>query len=344
MGSDVPNIVVVGFGYWGPNMARNFAHIGSANLTGICDGNPLMLEKAKIAHPGVKLYDSYDEVLRDDSVDAVVIATPVSTHAPLALKALEADKHILVEKPLAGNYHDALSVVEAAEKSGKVLLVDHTFCYQGAIRKIKELIDSHQLGDLYYFDSVRVNLGLIQRDVSVLWDLAVHDLSIIGYWIKEEPVAVSCTGSSHFEGKPEDVAYLTLFYSGGFIAHVHVNWLSPVKLRTTLLGGEKKMIVFDDLDPVEKIKVYDRGVVVEDNPVGDNLAPLAYRRTGDIWMPQFDMTEAIKVEAEHFVNCIRGKESPITGGKDALRIVKILEAAEKSLRLKGEPVNLEGDR
>jgi predicted dehydrogenase len=299
-----------------------------------------MLDRARSAHPTVKLFDSYDDVLNDESVDGVVIATPVSTHAPLALKALAAEKHILVEKPLAGNYTDALRVVEKAEELGKVLLVDHTFCYQGAIRKIKELIDSGHLGDLYYFDSVRINLGLIQRDVSVLWDLAVHDLSIIGYWIKDDPIAVSCTGSSHFESKQEDVAFMSLFYTNGFIAHVHVNWLSPVKLRTTLLGGEKKMIVFDDLDPVEKIKVYDRGVVVNNQPVGDNLAPLAYRRTGDIWMPQFDMTEAIKIEAEHFVRCIQGYEKPITGGRAALKIVRILEAAAQSMKESGNPVKL----
>jgi predicted dehydrogenase len=340
MSTEIPNIAIIGFGYWGPNLARNFANISSGRLVGICDGNPKMLDRARSAHPTVKLFDSYDDVLNDESVDGVVIATPVSTHAPLALKALAAEKHILVEKPLAGNYTDALRVVEKAEELGKVLLVDHTFCYQGAIRKIKELIDSGHLGDLYYFDSVRINLGLIQRDVSVLWDLAVHDLSIIGYWIKDDPIAVSCTGSSHFESKQEDVAFMSLFYTNGFIAHVHVNWLSPVKLRTTLLGGEKKMIVFDDLDPVEKIKVYDRGVVVNNQPVGDNLAPLAYRRTGDIWMPQFDMTEAIKIEAEHFVRCIQGYEKPITGGRAALKIVRILEAAAQSMKESGNPVKL----
>ncbi len=332
-------IAVVGFGYWGPNLCRNFNETPGAVLAAICDLSPKNREVAQSRYPHARVTDSFDSLLEDPTIDAIVIATPVSTHAPLALKALAAGKHVLVEKPLAGSVKEAQDVVEAAEKSGKVLLVDHTFCYMGAVQKVKELIDTGVLGELYYLDSVRVNLGLIQHDVSVIWDLAVHDLSIFGFWVPQDPLRVSCTGCGHIEGLPEDVAYMTLFYPNNLIAHIHVNWLSPVKLRTTLVGGSQKMVVFDDLDPVEKIKVYDRGVVKREEMTGPNQIPLAYRRTGDIWMPQFDMTEALKAEAAHFVRCIEQGEQPLTGGRAALRIVRILEAAERSMKAQGASVD-----
>lgn len=337
------NIAVTGYGYWGPNLARNFAQTPGACLAAICDLSEANLAKAKSLYPNTALTTDFDALIADPGIDAVVIATPVSTHAPLAVKALEAGKHVLVEKPLAESSAEAKRVVDAAKAAGKVLLVDHTFVYMGAVQKVRDLIQSGELGDLYFFDSVRVNLGLFQHDVSVIWDLAVHDLSIAGYWLPGAPKAVSCTAAAHVDGLPHDVAYLTLIYDNNLIAHIHVNWLSPIKLRTMLVGGSNKMVVFDDLDPVEKIKVYDRGIVKKEDLVGTNQVPLAYRRTGDIWMPQFDMTEALKVEAQHFVRCITEGEKPRTDGEAALRIVRILEAAEQSMKLNGQAVELKED-
>ena len=333
-------IAVVGYGYWGPNLARNFAETKGAELAAVCDMRPEMLRQAKARFPSLKVTTSFDELLTDSSIDALAIATPVSTHANLALRAIKAGKHVLVEKPLAADSRQAQAVVDAAHKHRRVLLVDHTFVYMGAVRKVKQMLDEKALGELYYYDSVRVNLGLFQHDVSVIWDLAVHDLSIIGYWIPQAPTAVSCLGTAHLKGHPVDVAYLTLLYDHEFIAHIHVNWLSPVKIRRTLLGGKDKTIVFDDLDPIEKIKIYNRGVTRRDDLVGRDKVPLAYRRTGDIWIPQFEMTEALRVEAEHFVRCITESEEPITGGREALRIVHILEAAEESLRRRGAAVDV----
>lgn len=333
-------IGVVGYGYWGPNLVRNFAKTEGAELRAVCDTRPQVLEEAQARFPTVNCTTVFDDLLNSADIDAIVIATPVSTHAELALAALKAGKHLLVSKPLAGNSRDAARVVDEAERCGLVLLVDHTFVYMGAVRKVRELVASKQLGDLYYYDSVRVNLGLYQHDVSVIWDLAVHDLSIIGFWVPQRPIAVSCTGVAHVEGHPQDVAYVTLHYDNNFIAHIHVNWLSPVKVRRTLLGGSKKMVVFDDLDPVEKIKIYDRGITRRDDLTGSGLAPIAYRRTGDILIPQVDLTEALAVEAAHFIRCISDDEVPVTDGRSGLLIVQILEAAEESMRQKGAAVTL----
>lgn len=337
-------VAVVGYGYWGPNLARNFAETPGAELVAVCDTRASNLDSVRTRFPFAKCTTDFDEVCADPGINAVVIATPVSTHAPLALKALRAGKHVLVTKPIAATSADARAMVEEAEKLGLVLLVDHTFVYMGAVQRVGSLVRSGELGDLFYFDSVRVNLGLYQRDVSVLWDLAVHDLSIIGSWVDAEPRAVSCIASGHVKGHPQDVAYLTLLYDDDFIAHVNVNWLSPVKIRRTLLAGTKKMVVFDDLDPVEKIKVYDRGITHKPELVGTDLVPLAYRRTGDIWMPQFDLTEALRVEAEHFVRCVTEGERPLSDGRSGLRVVQILEAAEKSILDGGRAVPLERGR
>lgn len=332
---------VVGYGYWGPNLVRNFAEMNGVEVAAVCDTNPDVLGQLAKRFPAVARTTDYQALLRNPAIDAVVIATPVSTHADLAMGALEAGKHVLVSKPLAANSRDARRVVEEAERRRLVLLVDHTFVYMGAVQKVGELVEAGHLGDLYYFDSVRVNLGLYQHDVSVIWDLAVHDLSIIGSWIPRRPRAVSCLAVGHVESHPEDVAYLTLLYEHSLIAHIHVNWLSPVKIRRTLLGGSKKMVVFDDLDPVEKIKVYDRGITRKSDLVGSELIPIAYRRTGDVWIPQFDMTEALRTEAEHFIRCITEGEAPRTGGRSALQVVEILEAAECSMRQLGRAVPLE---
>lgn len=333
-------LAIVGYGYWGPNLARNFAETKGAELVAVCDTRPEMLKQALARFPAIKVTSSYDELLADHALDAVAIATPVSTHADLALRALAAGKHVLVEKPLAVDSRQALSVVAAAQRHQRVLLVDHTFVYMGAVRKVKEMLEEGTLGELYYYDSVRVNLGLFQHDVSVIWDLAVHDLSIISYWIPKLPKAVSCLGAAHVHGHPIDVAYLTLLYDHEFIAHIHVNWLSPVKIRRTLLSGKNKMIVFDDLDPIEKIKVYDRGVAKRDDLIGSGKVPLVYRRTGDVWIPQLELTEALRVETEHFVRCITKGEEPITGGHEALRVIRILEAAEQSLHQRGAAVDV----
>lgn len=334
-------IAIVGYGYWGPNLVRNFSETKGAEVAAVCDLRPKVLEQVRTRYPKVDVTTNYDDVLRDSSIDAVAIATPVGTHADLAIKALQANKHVLVEKPLSGNSVDARRVVDEAKQRNRVLMVDHTFVYMGAVQKIRQLVASGELGDMLYFDSVRVNLGLYQPDVSVIWDLAVHDLSILQCWIPRTPRAVSCVGVAHLEGHPVDVAYLTLFYDDNLIAHVHVNWLSPVKVRRTLLGGSKKMIVFDDLDPMEKIRVYDRGVTKQEDLIGSGQIPIAYRRTGDVWMPQFDMTEALRVEAAHFVKCVTEGEKPMTNGEVALQIVEILETAEKSMRQQGQAIPLE---
>jgi predicted dehydrogenase len=333
-------VAVIGYGYWGPNLARNFHEAPGAELAAIVDLNEKALATASVRYPSAKCTSQLEEVLSDPRIDAVAIATPVASHTSLALQAFSAGKHVLVEKPIAASVADAKKVVAAAEQAGKVLLVDHTFVYMGAVRKVKDLIDRGELGDLYYFDSVRVNLGLFQHDVSVLWDLAVHDLSIVGAWIPQRPKSVSCISVGHVAESPDDVAYLTLLYENNLVAHVHVNWLSPVKIRRMLLGGSDKMVVFDDLDPVEKIKIYDRGITRKEDLVGTGQIPLAYRRTGDVLMPQFDMTEALRVEVDHFVRCIEHGEKPLTGGAEALQIIEILEAAEQSNREQGRMVTL----
>jgi predicted dehydrogenase len=329
---------IVGYGYWGPNLARNFAELDTAEVVAICDTREKELARAGMRHPRARCVTEFDGLLGDQDIDAVVIATPVATHRDLAVAALRAGKHVLVTKPLAATSTDADEIVAAAREAGRVLLVDHTFVYMGAVQKIRSLVGSGELGTLYYFDSVRVNLGLYQRDVSVLWDLAVHDLSIIASLIDERPRAVSCIASAHLDGHPPDMGYMTLLYDSKFVAHVHVNWLSPIKVRRTLIGGSRKMILFDDLDPVEKIKVYDRGVTPREPLVGSGEIPIVYRRTGDVWIPQFDMTEALRVEAQHFVDCILNGAAPRTDGRSAADIVRILEAAERSAAEAGRAV------
>ena len=332
---------MVGYGYWGPNLARNFIEVDGSSLIAICDERAEKRDIASVRHPGVKVVADVEDIFRDDKIDAVAIATPISTHADLAIRALKAGKHVLVEKPLAGTVDEAKRIVEAAETAGRTLMVDHTFVYMGAVRKVKEIIEAGDLGDLYYVDSVRVNLGLFQHDASVVWDLAVHDLSIMSSWVAAPPIAVSCVAVSHVAGLPDDVAYLTIYYPGSLIGHIHVNWLSPVKVRRTIIAGSEKTIVFDDLALDEKIKLYSRGVTRKEELVGDNLIPLAYRRTGDIWIPQFDQTEALRVMAGHFIHCCRSGERPLTGGPEGLQIVRMLEAAERSVSQGGSRVALE---
>jgi predicted dehydrogenase len=290
--------------------------------------------------PGVKVTTDPDELINDPTVDAVVIATPVSSHFELAYKALTAGKHALVEKPLTTTSEEAARLIELAELRGLVLMVDHTFIYTGAVQKVRQLVHSGALGDVYYFDSERINLGLFQHDVNVIWDLAVHDLSIMDYVLPMKPTAVSVTGMNHVNGAHENIAYLTLFFPGQTIAHIHVNWLAPVKLRRTLIGGSKKMIVYDEMERSEPIKVYDKGIATQNGPDSLHRMLVDYR-IGDMWAPHIDPTEALKVEAKHFVTCIERNERPTTDGEMGLRVVRILEAASRSMAARGELVELE---
>ncbi|MEP6636084.1 MAG: Gfo/Idh/MocA family oxidoreductase, partial [Acidobacteriota bacterium] len=271
--------------------------------------------------------------------DAIVIATPVSSHFELAMAALKAGKHVLVEKPLAANSQQALELIEEAARRKRVLMVDHTFVYTSAVRKIRELISSNALGDIYYYDAVRVNLGLFQHDVNVIWDLAIHDLSIMDYVLPSRAIAVSATGISNLPGQPENVAYITLFFANPQIAHVHVNWLTPVKVRHTLIGGSEKMILYDDLEPSEKVKIYDKGVTVSQAPEAVYEMLVSYR-SGDMWAPRLDTTEALQTEVLHFIDCIEHNTKPETDGEAGLRLVKIVEAAERSLRARGELLDI----
>jgi predicted dehydrogenase len=335
-------IGVIGYGYWGPNVVRNFFETPGAQLACVCDLRADRLALVRSRYPSVEVTQNAFDLLNDPTINAIVIATPVSTHYEMALEALRRDKHVFVEKPLAASSEQVLRLMEVAEKKERVLLVDHTFVYTGAVRKIRELIENGGLGQIYYYDSVRVNLGLFQHDVNVIWDLAVHDLSIMDYVLPFRPYAVSATGLSHVSGGTENIAYLTLFFRDSLIAHIHVNWLAPVKLRRTLIGASRKMIVYDDLEQSEKIKIYDKGITVNSHQNPDKLYQiLVSYRTGDMLAPQIDISEALRSEAEHFVRCIAHGETPITGGEAGLRVVRILEAATQSMREHGRPVELE---
>ncbi len=331
---------IIGYGYWGPNLVRNFFEARGASVRVVCDQRPGRLEHAGARFPGVRTTTNVDELIADSAVDAVAIATPVSTHFEFAMRALSAGKHVLVEKPLASTADEGRRMIDEAERRGLVLMVDHTFVYTGAVRKIREVVAAGDLGDIYYYDSVRVNLGLFQHDVSVIWDLAVHDLSILDYVLPARPHAVSATGMSHVARGPENIAYLTLFFSGALIAHIHVNWLAPVKVRRTLIGGSRKMIVYDDLEPSEKVKIYDRGISVGDQGVEGVYKMLVSYRIGDMWAPQLDLTEALQIETAHFIGCIEGRERPTTDGHAGLRVVEIMEAATRSMGEQGRPVDL----
>lgn len=332
-------IGVIGYGYWGPNLVRNFAEISDYSVVSISDLRPDRLALAKNRYPFVKTTRDYKELLKDPSIDAVAIATSISTHYEVAMASLRAGKHVLVEKPLASTYEKASALVREASRRRLVLMVDHTFVYTGAVRKINRLVKDNSLGSIYYYDAVRVNLGLFQHDVNVIWDLAVHDVSVMDYILPSKPYAVSATGMSHIKNQPENIAYLTLFFKDHLIAHIHVNWLAPVKIRRTLIGGSERMIVYDELEPSEKIKIYDKGVRLKSDAKSIYKMLVNYR-TGDMWSPQLDITEALKTELLHFLRCIEHGEDPITDGESGLRVVKILEAATRSLANHGRPCRL----
>ena len=327
-------IGVIGYGYWGPNIVRNFSAANGSEVTMVCDMNQQNLKKVKKAYPQINVTDNIDELIKNPEVDAIAIATPVFTHHDLAKKALEEGKSVFLEKPFTYTVAEAEDLVELAAKKNLKLMVDHTFLYTGAVRKIRQLIDDGVLGNLYYFDSVRVNLGLFQHDVNVVWDLAPHDISIMDYIIGEIPQAVIATGVGHFNRGLEDIAYLTFYYDHNIIAHINVNWLSPVKVRTTLIGGEKKMLVWNDLEPDEKIKIYDKGVKVKTKEGQYNL--LVDYRSGDMWAPKVEQTEALKLMAEKFVDYVKNGGTVVNDGIAGLNNVKMLEAANKSLNNKGK--------
>jgi predicted dehydrogenase len=334
---------VIGYGYWGPNLVRNFAECPGAEVVQISDMRKDRLAPIERRYPGVITTTDYRDLLHDPTIDAIVISTPISTHFDLALAALQAGKHVLVEKTMTATSEQAYRLLEEADRRRRVLMVDHTFVYTGAVQKIKELVDAGRLGRLYYWDSVRVNLGLFQHDVNVLWDLAVHDLSIMDSILGRRPTAVAATGISNVPGRPINTGYLTCFFDGNLLAHFHVNWLAPVKIRRTLIGGDAQMIVYDDLEPSEKVKIYDRGITV-DTPSETAYQLMVGYRVGDMWAPQVSLTEALRVETQHFIDCIRTGQKPITDGESGLRIVRILEAATESLQQRGRPVEIEWDQ
>ena len=331
---------VIGLGYWGPNLVRNFADVAGARLVGISDVNGDRLGAVAARYPGIGAWRDYRDLIAAPGIDAVVIATPVSTHHMIALAALRAGKHVLVEKPLAASADQGLSLIDEAARRGRILMVDHTFVYTPAVEKIAALVSSGELGEMYYYDSVRVNLGLFQHDVNVLWDLAVHDLAIIDRVIGLQPRAVSATGMSHISQEPENIAYMTLFFDTRLIAHVHVNWLAPVKIRRTLIGGSQKMIVYDDVEASDKVKVYDKGVTVRNDPDRLYQMLLGYR-AGDMWAPRLGPTEPLRTEVEHFLRCIETGETPITDGHSGLRVVRVVEAASVSMEASGRLIELD---
>ena len=338
------NVGIVGFGYWGPNVARNFNSTPGAKVVAISDADEKSLQRAAVSYPGVRMEKECNRVLTAKDIDVVAIVTPVSSHFEIAQKALSNGKHIFIEKPFTASVSEAEILIELADKNNLKIMVDHTFLFTGAVKKIKELIDDGILGDLYYFDSIRVNLGLFQKDVNVVWDLAPHDLSIMDHLLNMDPIAVTATGVAHFRNELEDVAYITIYFPGNVIAHLNVNWLSPVKIRTTLIGGQKKMLVWNDLVSDEKIRVYDKGVEGLDSLNKESKEKtyglrLSYR-SGDMWAPRVTQVEALQGETSYFVDCINNNIPPKNDGHAGLRVVRMLEAIKRSLSGGGALVRL----
>jgi predicted dehydrogenase len=328
---------VIGYGYWAPNIVRNLHNFEGCRVVAVCDKDPSALRRAKQAYPGIEVMTDSSEFLRSTQMDAVAVVTPVWTHFELTKAALLNGKHVFVEKPFTSTAEQAEELIELAETKNLKIMVDHTFLFTGAVRKMRQLVDEGVLGNLYYYDAMRVNLGLFQHDVSVLWDLACHDLSIMDYLIRETPEAVVATGEKHLNGHV-DVAFLTVYFPGKVIAHINVSWLSPVKVRTTLIGGEKKMLVWNDLAPDEQIKVYDKGVQMGN---GKGLFDLLVSyRSGDMWAPKIEQTEALKTELSYFIDCVSNNKAPHNNGQAGLRIVRILTAADQSLRERGRRIEL----
>ena len=323
---------VIGYGYWGPNIVRNLDSLEKASVSVVSDKLPAARARAQKAHHGIRVTADASEVISSTEIDAVAIITPVWTHFELAKAALQNGKHVFVEKPFTSDSAQAEELINLAAVKNLKIMVDHTFLFTGAVRKIKQLLQEGALGKLYYYDSMRVNLGLFQHDINVIWDLAPHDLSIMDYLIGERPEQIVATGQSHLNGH-EDVAFITLYFPNDVIAHINVNWLSPVKVRTTLIGGEKKMLVWNDLEADEKVKIYDKGVQVTNEEGLYNL--LVNYRSGDMWAPHLEQVEALRVELAYFVDCIVNDQTPFNDGQAGMRIVKMLEASSQSLRHHG---------
>jgi len=329
---------VIGYGYWGPNVARNFNLPGVSQVISIADKSEKSQKRAAEAFPNVKVVGDAQEILSNTEIDVVAVVTPVWTHFELAKAALNHGKHVFVEKPFTASVAQAEELIELAARKHLQIMVDHTFLFTGAVRKIRQLVDEGTLGKLFYYDSMRVNLGLFQHDINVVWYLAPHDLSIMDHVIQKEPEAIVATGERHLNNLI-DIAFLTIYFPGNVVAHINVNWLSPVKVRTTLIGGEKKMVVWNDLEADEKIKIYDKGVSVKNGEGMYNL--LVSYRSGDMWAPKVEQTEALRAEVNHFMDCITANRAPVNDGHAGLRVVRLLEAAEKSLNDRGSLVQIE---
>jgi predicted dehydrogenase len=332
-------VAVLGYGYWGPNLARCFAETDGCRVVAIADPSPTALARAASRYPAARMVADWRDVLDDPAVDAVAVATPVRSHHEIACAALLAGRHVLVEKPMTATSEEARGLVEEAARRGLVLMVGHTFVYSSAVRRMHDLITTGELGEVYYYDSTRINLGLFRRDVNVVWDLAIHDLAILQFLFDRMPAAVSANGVSHVRGNLENMAQITLYFDGGMIAHLNVNWLAPVKVRQVLVGGSKKMVVYDDLQPSEKLKIYDKGVVLTSNPEEIYRMLVGYRM-GDMWAPQLPVGEALRDEAEHFIGCVDQGATPLTDGQVGLRVVELLEAVTRSMQLRGHPIEL----
>jgi predicted dehydrogenase len=333
---------VIGCGYWGPNLLRNFAENESAELRWICDADQVRLAAMGRRYPAARTTTDYQELVGDSELDAIAIVTPVATHFQIAEAALHAGKHLLVEKPLTATGREAAELSDLADSKKLTLMVDHTFIYTGAVRKMKEIVASGELGDLLYFDSVRINLGLFQKDINVLWDLAPHDLSIMDYLIDRQPVAVSAIGSCHIEPGIENIAYLMMNFGDDFIAHFHFNWLAPVKIRRTMIAGSRKMVLYDDIEPTEKVRIYDKGVTasrVGSDREADYQTLVSYR-TGDVWAPKLDSTEALRYVVAEFLESIRTGRRPLTDGQSGVRVVRLLEAAQESIKNGGQLIRV----
>lgn len=328
-------IGIIGYGYWGPNLVRNFYEVMGTGVKYVCDRDTSLHESITSRYPTITVTTNADDIFNDPEITAVVIATPPATHYPLAMKAMEAGKDVLVEKPIATTFEDAEKMVEAAERLGRILMVDHIFAYTPAVSKIREEVESGALGDIYYFDSVRINLGLFQHDANVIFDLAVHDIGMMLNMFKERPNAVSATGVSNIPGQPENTAYVTFFYDSGMMTHIHVNWLAPVKIRQAMICGSKKMIVFDDNSMTEKLRIYDKGVDIAQTPEDIKNLKVSYR-SGDMIAPNIPNAEALKYLASHFLECVETRAKPMTDGVDGMLAVKYMEAATRSMKLKGE--------
>jgi predicted dehydrogenase len=334
----IVRVGVIGYGYWGPNVVRNLFAIDACEVVLLSDRNPAALQKARRTYPSLPMTTDANEVLNAPDIDAVAIVTPVWTHYELARTALENGKHVFVEKPFTSTAAQAEELIELAVRQNLQIMVDHTFLFTGAVKKIRELIDAGALGPLLYFDSSRINLGLFQHDVSVVWDLAPHDLAIMDHVIGEKPEAVVATGGTHF-GKHPDIAFLTIYFPNNVIAHINVNWLSPVKVRTTMIGGRDKMLVWNDVEVDEKIKVYDKGVTVTSTEGVYDL--LVSYRSGDVWAPKVAQTEALHAELSYFIECVTNGCTPFNDGVAGLRVVRLLEAADQSLAARGKMISLD---